>query len=312
MDKDFYNKSSADSLGWEPTWFGADSFDEELVKKVQRWQKKLGLKADGLVGPMTYRRVWTERQSNISEFKPRHKSDPESGSSFIVHNGKFLPINWSNVVLWDEEDGLRCDRGTFSDYAGKEDRKPHFFVNHWDVCLSTESMAKVISKRGISIHFGIDNDGTIYQLLDTQHAAWQAGGRRWNHDSIGVEIANSFYTKYQGWYEKNNLGSRPIVPKGQAIVHNKGLGEHLGFYPIQIEALKALWLAIHEGLGIPLEAPQDKEGKLITTVDKRCEASRFKGFINHYNLTKRKIDCAGLDMLRLLDEIKGEAVCETS
>ena len=312
MDKDFYNKSSADSLGWEPAWFGADGFDEELVKKVQRWQKKLGLKADGLVGPMTYRRIWTERQSNISEFKPRPKNEPENGSSFIVHNGKFLPINWSNVVLWDEEGGLRCDKGTFSDYAGKEDRKPHFFVNHWDVCLSTKSMAKVISKRGISIHFGIDNDGTIYQLLDTQHAAWQAGGRRWNHDSIGVEIANSFYTKYQGWYEKNNLGPRPIIPKGQARVHNKGLGEHLGFYPIQIEALKALWLAIHEGLGIPLEAPQDKDGKLVTTVDKRCEASQFKGFINHYNLTKRKIDCAGLDMLRLLDEIKGEVVCETS
>ena len=41
MDKDFYNKSSADSLGWDPTWFDADEFDEELVKNVKKWQKKM-------------------------------------------------------------------------------------------------------------------------------------------------------------------------------------------------------------------------------------------------------------------------------
>lgn len=312
MDKDFYNKSSSDSLGWTPEWFGASDFDEDLIRGVKKWQKSLGLRADGLVGPMTYRRIWTERQSNISSFKPKGLSSSKGDASFIVHNGKFLPIDWDKVVLWDEKGGLRCDPGTYSDYSGKEDRKPHYFVNHWDVCLSTESMSKVISKRGISIHYGIDNDGTIYQLLDTQHAAWQAGGRKWNHDSIGLEIANSFYTKYQGWYEKNNLGSRPVVPKGTAQVHGRGLGEHLGFYPVQIEALKALWLAIHRGLNIPLETPTDSSGKLITTVDKRCESSKFQGFINHYNLTKRKIDCAGLDMVSLLDEVKRGATSETS
>ena len=42
-----------------------------------------------------------------------------------------------------------------------------------------------------------NDDGTIYQLLDTQHAAWHAGGRLWNHTGIGVEIANAYYLKYQ-------------------------------------------------------------------------------------------------------------------
>ena len=78
----------------------------------------------------------------------------------------------------------------------------------------------------------------------------------------------------------------------------------MGFYPVQLEALKALWLAIHKGLGIPLDAPQDGSGNLVMGVDKRCEASKFSGFINHYNLTKRKIDCAGLDMLTLLDDLR--------
>ena len=30
----------------------------------------------------------------------------------------------------------------------------------------------------------------------------------------------------------------------------------------------------------------------------------FKGFVSHYHLTKRKIDCANLDLRKLLDEIK--------
>ena len=77
----------------------------------------------------------------------------------------------------------------------------------------------------------------------------------------------------------------------------------MGFYPVQIEAAKALWKAIHSALDIPLECPT-ANGKMIETVDPECELSKFKGFINHYNLTKRKIDCAGLDLLTHLEDIK--------
>ena len=305
MDKVFYNKSSADSLGWDPTWFGANAHDDELTDAIKEWQSKNNLTADGLCGPSTYRRIWTEREDQISDHAPA-TATCGPGDKFIVHNGKFLPIDWDNVVLWDEPNGFDCPDGTYTSYAGKPDRKPHFFVNHWDVCLSTESMARVISQRGISIHFGIDNDGTIYQLLDTQHAAWQAGGRTWNHDSIGVEIANAYYPKYQSWYERKGFGPRPVNPKGSVKCHGVGLEEHLGFYDVQIDALKALWSAIHKGIGIPLKCPTDSSGDLIKTVDKDCERSKFSGFINHYNLTARKIDCAGLDLVKLIDECKNK------
>ena len=303
VDKIFYNKSSADSLGWDPSWFGASEHDDELVSAIKKWQRKRGLTADGLCGPTTYRRIWTEREDDISNYAPP-TAVCGPGDKFIVHNGKFLPIDWDKVILWDEPGGFSCKDGTYTSYAGKPDREPHFFVNHWDVCLSTESMARVIAKRGISIHFGIDNDGTIYQLLDTQHAAWQAGGRQWNHDSIGVEIANAFYPKYQSWYERNGFGKRPLNPKGSVKCHGRGLEEHLGFYDVQLEALKALWAAIHSGIGIPLECPTDSTGALVEAVDKDCERSKFSGFINHYNLTRRKIDCAGLDLVGLLDQCK--------
>jgi len=311
IDKDFYNEASATKLGWDPSWFGAEGFDDRLVTAIKKWQRDRQLTADGLCGPTTYRRVWTEREHDISDYKPwanvetAYQSTPAScDDNSIVHNGNFYPIPWDKVVLWDDSDGFACKPGTYSSYAGKPDRKPSFFVNHWDVCLSAESCAKVLAKRGISVHFCIDNDGTIYQLLDTQHSAWQAGGRTWNHRSIGVEISNAYYMKYQDWYERHGFGERPVTD--DAVCHDRSLDEHLDFYPVQLEALKALWIAVNSATGIPFECPTDVNGELVKGVDTECERGVFEGFINHFNLTRRKIDCAGLDLVGLLEEVRDE------
>lgn len=308
LDKVFYNKSSQDSLGWSPSWFGCEYNDDLLIVAIKKWQKGKGLKADGLLGPVSYRRIWTEREAEISKHAP-HPSPYTRGTmacqdkKYIVHNGKFLEIDWDMVVLWDEALGLDSEPGAYYDYAGKPDRKPTIFVNHWDVCLSSESCALVLARRGISVHFCIDNDGTIYQLLDTQHGAWHAGIGKVNHKSIGVEISNAYYPKYQDWYVKNGFGERPI--QDGAWVHGSKLDPFTDFYPVQIEALKALWKAIHKGIGIPLEVPV-KDDANNTTVDLSAARGSFKGFVNHYNLTKRKIDCAGLDLLAIANEVKEE------
>jgi len=60
VDKVFYNEGSAAKLGWDPSWFGCDEFDERLVKEIAKWQKKLGIKADGLCGPSTFREFSTK------------------------------------------------------------------------------------------------------------------------------------------------------------------------------------------------------------------------------------------------------------
>ena len=70
IDKVFYNQSSASNLGWNPTWFGEQYFDDDLVKAIRKWQKDYGIVADGLCGPGTYRRIWTERQADIDDYKP--------------------------------------------------------------------------------------------------------------------------------------------------------------------------------------------------------------------------------------------------
>ena len=287
-----YNLNLSRRYGWKPNWFGADDFDENLVKKIMEFQQSLGITADGLCGPSTYRRIFTDREANIDDYEPT--------GEHIVYNGEFFPIEWDKVVTWDEPGGLRMNKGTYTDYSGKEPRAVTQFVNHWDVCLSSKSCASVLNKRKVSAHFCIDNDGTIYQLLDMQHKAWHAGNSIVNTKSVGVEISNAFYPKYQDWYT-SRFGPRPVIT--DAVVHGRTLETHLGFYPVQLEAAKALWKAVSKACKVPLVAPMTSEG-LDTGVNYDVYKGRFSGFFNHYNVTSNKIDCAGLDLANMLEEIK--------
>ena len=297
IDKVFYNEASAAKLGWDPTWFGHDAFDEKLVRIIKKWQKDNRLTADGLCGPSTFRRLWTEREANISDYvSPNWDND---GLARIIYNGKEFPIEWDKTVLWTDKGGLMAKLGNYKSMAGQRVRKPTQFVNHWDVCLSSKSCQRVLDRRGISVHFLIDNDGTIYQTMDLQHIGWHAGSSRINAKSIGVEISCAYDLKWQSWYKKNGFGERPIVK--DAKVHGKTLRPHLGFYDVQIEALQALWKAVHNACDIPLETPTGAAKNAYTST---VSSGKFKGFVSHYHITKRKIDCGGLDIEKLLEDLK--------
>lgn len=300
IDKNFYNESSAAKLGWDPTWFGEKYYDDKLVRAIKKWQKAHGMSSDGLCGPATYRRLWTDRQSDIDEHKPVDCHY----SNYIVFNNEFFPIEWDKVVLWSERGGLKARNNSYYSYTGRPKRSVRYFVNHWDVCLNSRSCQSVLDKRGISVHFLIDNDGTIYQTLDMQHGAWHAGSERSNRASVGVEISNAYYPKYQNWYEENGFGARPLI--NDAWVHGNQLDSFTGFYPKQLEALKKLWKAIHTATGIPYETPLNQFGSTSTKYEQDVTYGKFSGFVSHYHVSKRKIDCAGLEIKTLLDEVVSE------
>ena len=292
VDKDFYNEASAAKLGWDASWFGLTEYDSRLVKKIREFQREIGLKADGMLGPVTFRRLVAHREAE-EEYENNVTFEP--GDKAILYKGKKYPIKWDKVILPSDPNGLEHTSG-FKEQKRK--RNVSMFVTHWDVCLNSRTCYKILQKRGISIHFAIDNDGTIYQFLDMNHIGWHASSRTINKKAIGVEIANAYYPKYQSWYVKNGFGERPMIT--DASVHGKPMKPFMDFYPVQKEALKALMEAVHLALGIPLETPEEK------TVSKEVRSGKFKGFVHHYHCIKSKIDCAGLDLKPILEEIKDE------
>tara|TARA_Y100000593_G_C4317844_1_gene341921 strand:+ start:3277 stop:4185 length:909 start_codon:yes stop_codon:yes gene_type:complete len=300
VDKIFYNEASAAKLGWTPEWFGAYEFDDDLLRKIRNFQRNHNLKVDGLCGPTTFRRIRTAREAQLESYQQREIR--KGASNHIIYNNEYYPIDWDKVVLPFNANGLKITKGY---KKMTKQRKPKYFVAHWDVCLNSESCHKVLTRRGLSVHFAIDNDGTIYQFLDMNHVAYHAGGK-FNTPSVGVEISNAYYPKYQSWYKRHGFGERPIVEG--AHVHGKSMKPFMDFYPVQVDALKALMKAVHGAMPwIPLECPLDSKGETSYTVDAQASKNRFSGYLSHYHLTKRKIDCANLDLAKLLEEIKNEA-----
>lgn len=301
-DKIFYNVASANQLKWSPQWFGEDEIDDEFIKKVKEYQKIHGLVPDGLVGPKTYKSIYTELEAKQALVLRKFNNSIQTDKKYVYCNSKPVEIAWDKVITFKDENGFKASQGTYR--KAEKERKVNFFCCHWDCALSSKSCYSILERRKLSVQLSIDNDGTIYQFLDLNDIAQQAGSNNygsWNNESIGVEITNAIEIKYQQYYEKMGFGSRPLYKNVSA--HNKFYGTILGFYPIQLEALKVLLSTVCKYYNIPLICPTDQNGKYLTKVYGPIVKHKWSGVCSHLNLTTEKWDCAGLDLVKLLSEI---------
>ena len=287
-----YNRNTSRRFGWTPEWFGCTDFDDDLVDSIIEYQKDHKLSPDGMVGSSTHRRIYLERMEDITELE-----DAQGLGSHIVYAGNFIPIEWDQVILWNHEDGLAAKHGNYRE--SKELRNPTIFVNHWDVCLTSQMCQNVLDGRNISVHFLIDPTGKIFQTMDMNDIAYHAANA--NKYSIGVEICNPYYTKYDSWHTKNGL---PLRPRWTGTVRGVELEEHLGFYPVQIQACQALWKAVANACDIPLRCPL-VDGKMSDRLYEPA-LNGWKGFVHHYHtdIKKQKIDCGGFDLQKYLGKEK--------
>ena len=212
----------------------------------------------------------------------------------IICNNHEVAIDWEDTTLWTEPGALICKSNQYKTVKGNRAPSIDKIVIHWDGCLSSKQCAKVLADRGLSAHFCIDNDGTIHQLMDTNHVGWHARGV--NSKSIGIEISNAVYMKYARKYSPR----RPIAKTTK--LHGKNFPTHLDFYDVQVEALKELLKSLTSFYNVPLEFPNNN-GRLIKGVIK---SSSFKGVICHYHVTENKTDPACLDLAKVIKEIKDE------
>lgn len=189
------------------------------------------------------------------------------------------------------------------------------FVLHYDVCGTSRRCFKVLHDvRGLSVHFLLDLDGTIYQTLDLKERAWHAGPA--NDRSIGIEIANmgayEDRSKLDEWYASDALGRvrfEPPLTDGTTGIRTPGFvarpsrnepviglihGRDLWQYDLtdaQYDSLTKLTATLGRVLPrVRMDAPRAPDGSIRMDVLSAEELQGFSGIVGHYHLTTSKVD----------------------
>lgn len=168
-------------------------------------------------------------------------------------------------------------------------------VVHHDGCKSAKMCFNVLhNERGLSCHFLLDNDGTLYQTLDLGYMAFHAAG--FNAESIGIEISNRGDAKrHPGAYrDRETVTCR---------IHNHIYLAYQYTDP-QLAALRALGRALARALpNLPIDYPQDSPGhQAWGALD---GARSYRGYLGHYHTTTRKWDPGPFDFKAFCESIRG-------
>jgi hypothetical protein len=195
------------------------------------------------------------------------------------------------------------------------------FVIHYDVCGTSKRCFQVLhDARGLSVHFMLDLDGTIYQTLDLKEAAWHATIA--NNRSIGIEIANMGAYPVSGnggerdpfplWYKKGPDGrTRVTIPGG---IEQSGLrdqkadlrpsrdepvvgevqGQNLRQYdltPQQYDSLIKLTATLCTVFPkITCDYPRDASGRVVPKKLADDVLKGYHGVLGHYHVQTNKTD----------------------
>jgi N-acetyl-anhydromuramyl-L-alanine amidase AmpD len=190
------------------------------------------------------------------------------------------------------------------------------FVYHYSVDpCSAATFYTLHDRRGLSVHFMLDIDGTIYQTLDVTERAWHA--TKANDRSVGIEIANigayplndSHHTLDQ-YYKRDSKGVYFVVPeKWQKYIRTPNfiprparqkpiIGEVQGdlykmydLTPQQYDSLIKLTAALCKALPqIKCDFPRDQYHDLIRHTLTNENYDQYHGLLGHYHVQKDKQD----------------------
>jgi len=255
--------------------------------------------------------LWTDYKSYDAyrahcRFKPDQELPSKPVSDSPVRFG-----SWRRGLPEEVADEVRADGwdlATLQQYVTQ-------FVMHYDVCGTSARCFDVLQdRRGLSVHFMLDLDGTIYQTLDLKERAWHAGTA--NNQSIGIEIANmGAYpdpNALNKWYAldangepyisylstTNRLGyidpnfvaypSRPELFSGSI---NGSMRYQYDLTDAQYDSLIKLVATVCQVLPeITCDYPKDENGQLITDAMSREELAEYQGILGHYHVTRGKSD----------------------
>ena len=173
------------------------------------------------------------------------------------------------------------------------------FVLHHDGCPSAASCFDVLhNERGLSCHFLLDNDGTIYQTLDLAFMGFHAAG--FNSNSFGIEMSNRGDAKrWPDFYRKRGQKRDVITCRIHGYTYLA-----FDYTPQQYAALRALCRGVVKALpNLPLEYPQESPGYQAWSVLPQCHS--YSGLLGHYHTTHRKWDPGPFDFKKFCKSIGG-------
>jgi N-acetyl-anhydromuramyl-L-alanine amidase AmpD len=261
--------------------------------------------------------------------QPAGAPAPGSGTAIMVA-GQPVDVGRA-VVLWNDPKGfdgydLRCIDQTGGccdqDWARYGTRKglgertlPALqdvvaqLVLHFDGCVNSRSCFRSMHNRvrpgggcGLSAHFMIDGDGTIYQTLDLAERAFHA--EQENSISVGVEICN------RGRYNPAELGRLPAeyhTRPHRPVVVNGASYDAYDFRPEQYESVVALSRALLRVFPRMHPIIPEREGQpLLQTLARPLDFHGILGHL-HVDLQKQKWDPGAFDWGRLIGPLRGFA-----
>lgn len=190
------------------------------------------------------------------------------------------------------------------------------FVLHFDACgTSSQCFFILHDRRGLSVHFLLDADGTIYQTLDLKERAWHA--TKSNDRSVGIEIAsigcygpNSAEKTFTEWYKKDSDGKvqltfpsfvrgvdrlpGPLSPRRsepvKGKIHDREYLQY-DFTQQQYDALIKLSAALCDIFPkMPADAPRSADGTVLNRLLTDDEWTKFSGILGHYHIQLNKSD----------------------
>jgi len=186
-------------------------------------------------------------------------------------------------------------------------------VIHYDACGASERCFEVLHDiRGLSAHFLIDLDGTIYQTLDAKERAWHAA--ELNDRSIGIEIAHigahESRATLDEWYIEDDgaprvdperiaryfpakFVARPATAEIRtATIHGHTVLQY-DFTEAQYRALEKLLVTLCRVLpAIPPSVPRGADGEIVLgLIDfENAGPGSDAGIIGHFHGSTDKLD----------------------
>jgi hypothetical protein len=178
------------------------------------------------------------------------------------------------------------------------------FVIHHDGCTSADMCWSVLqNERGLSCHFLVDNNGTIFQTIDLALMAYHAA--EFNIRAIGVEFCNrGDAKKFPGVYSGGKHG--PERAPLDCVIN--GYKYHAyEFTKAQLDSFTKLARELKRILpNLPVEYPQKAPGEAAWETLPRAGAFSFNGYLGHYHLTGQKWDPGPFDFKAFCRGLRGQ------